>query len=102
MKVFGGQAGFVGAVAGVMGGFVRRGVDEGGRDGRYGMWDGDWDRGILLVIGVAVGRSSVISMRSLFSSLFSSFFCFFGRRSQKRIAAEIIVGSLSSKIPKER
>ncbi len=41
------------------------------------MWDGDWDRGILLVIGVVVGRSSVISMRSLFSSLFSSFFVFF-------------------------
>ncbi len=31
--MFGGWAGFVGAVAGGMGGFVRRGVDEGGMAG---------------------------------------------------------------------
>ncbi len=57
--------------AGGMGGFVRRGVDEGGRDGGYGMG--------ILAFGnaVVVGRFGVISLPSLFSWCFSFLFFFY-------------------------
>ncbi len=69
MEVFGGGRA-LGTVAGGMGGFVRRGVDEGGRDGGYGM-------GILgFGNAVVVGRFGVISLPSLFFSFFLFFFFF--------------------------